>query len=220
MANEYKLNNGYIFIDPVGFEKREMDLEYLYEYWKAESNWIVVDLGSCYGAFALTYSPLVDKIYAVEPTPETCEILKSNLDRNGVTNVIICPYAITDKNKVAVMNRCKGGQCNTFYTYDHGGSQDFEKINTFEVSCMTMDKFCEENNITRIDLLKCDIEGSEGNMLRGMTKVLPKRIAIAHYHHNTTSKAETSDELRVMLEAKGYLYIKSNWHTAFYKLKE
>jgi hypothetical protein len=43
----------------------------------------------------------------------------------------------------------------------------------------------EENNISRIDFIKSDIEGAERDMLRGATKVLQKfapKLAICTYH--------------------------------------
>jgi hypothetical protein len=58
-----------------------------------------------------------------------------------------------------------------------------EKKSTIEVT--TIDVFVEENNLTRVDFIKADIEGYERYMLEGAKETLKKfapKLAICTYH--------------------------------------
>ncbi|MDR0764457.1 MAG: FkbM family methyltransferase [Synergistaceae bacterium] len=53
------------------------------------------------------------------------------------------------------------------------------------VEVTTIDDFVRENNITRVDFIKADIEGFERNMLKGAEFVLSHfgpKLAICTYH--------------------------------------
>lgn len=54
-----------------------------------------------------------------------------------------------------------------------------------EISLTTLDDFVKENNITKIDFIKADIEGAERLMLSGATnvlKTLKPKLSICTYH--------------------------------------
>jgi FkbM family methyltransferase len=42
-----------------------------------------------------------------------------------------------------------------------------------KVNCTTVDSFCQQNNIKQIDLILCDIQGAEKDMILGAKKMLP-----------------------------------------------
>lgn len=53
------------------------------------------------------------------------------------------------------------------------------------IAITTLDKFVEEEKLTRVDFIKADIEGAERDMLRGATnvlKTLAPKLAICTYH--------------------------------------
>jgi FkbM family methyltransferase len=54
-----------------------------------------------------------------------------------------------------------------------------------KISVTSLDQFVEENNLSKIDFIKADIEGAERDMLRGATHVLKTfapKLAICTYH--------------------------------------
>jgi len=51
----------------------------------------------------------------------------------------------------------------------------FLKFNTKElVECITLDDFCKEKNIEHIDFIFADIQGAEGEMIKGGKEMMPK----------------------------------------------
>jgi len=53
------------------------------------------------------------------------------------------------------------------------------------ISITTIDKFVEDNKLSRVDFIKADIEGAERYMLQGATNVLKTfapKLAICTYH--------------------------------------
>jgi len=72
-----------------------------------------------------------------------------------------------------------------------------------EVDVITIDKFCADNDIHRIDLLKVDVEGYEKEVLQGAERMLASH-AIRFIYAETTF---LSDDLKHMhiSELTGYL---------------
>ena len=56
-----------------------------------------------------------------------------------------------------------------------------------KANLITLDSFCEENKITKIDLIKIDVEGFECRVIEGVLKTLKK------------------------MENKPYLYVEVGW---------
>ena len=53
------------------------------------------------------------------------------------------------------------------------------------VKVTTIDSFVEKHSLTRVDFIKCDIEGAERNMLRGAKntlKTFAPKLSICTYH--------------------------------------
>lgn len=70
---------------------------------------------------------------------------------------------------------------------------------------VTWDEFIDEAKITHVDMAHVDIEGSEEELLRGMTKKLPKKMAFSIYHGGGFKACAGRRELVDMLEEKGYV---------------
>ena len=65
---------------------------------------------------------------------------------------------------------------------------------------MTADQFCSASDITRLDLVKLDVDGNELNVLRGFQASLARFrpriiIELAPYVHHTGSSVDTFNEL-------------------------
>ncbi|WP_428386638.1 FkbM family methyltransferase [Mucisphaera sp.] len=76
-----------------------------------------------------------------------------------------------------------------------------------EVPVTTLDRFCEEHDIQRIDLLKIDIEGAELQALRGARGLMQeKRIGVILFEFGQTTfdMGNTPDEFISLLDDCGY----------------
>jgi FkbM family methyltransferase len=138
---------------------REVFREYLYDWYNpVKSGDIVLDIGANVGAF--TYS-ILDKnpthVYCLEPSKACFEVLKKNTEFS---------------NKVTLFNKALGKKTDNLTHADAFPKQkrffaDEESIRVFEgesqteCSVISLLDFVKENDITHIDFMKFDCEGSE-----------------------------------------------------------
>jgi FkbM family methyltransferase len=98
------------------------------------------------------------------------------------------------------------------------GGQEIIKIN---VPSLTIDKYCENNNIDIIDFIKIDVEGAEKMVFEGAIEMLSKkaiRCGVFEVGKETYKDANTSEtEVCAILEKFGYkLYKKLPRNYVFY----
>lgn len=131
---------------------------------------VVLDVGAHIGMFTCLAGLVVGnggKVYAFEPLKEFAEIIKKNVELNGLNNVVIVKKALGDQERLASMN-------GILVTNDEG-----------DVQVTTLDRFVQENGVDRVDFLKMDVEGYERKVLLGGLESLRKfkpRMGICIYH--------------------------------------
>ena len=141
----------------------------------------VVDVGANIGDFAMQTARLCPQgtIYAIEPVPEQCEMIKAQIKLNSVSNVQVIPLAVGSEN----------GEIELFVS----GSQSSMYWGTggrTRVQVTTLDRIMEQHPIQRIDLLKMDCEGAEWDIFPLSARVLPAVSQICMEYHNGKRTAE------------------------------
>ena len=72
-----------------------------------------------------------------------------------------------------------------------------------EVDSITLDKFCEENKIKHIDILKIDVDGSELEVLQGGDEILNKvKVALVEVNDTKSKFKEKFIQVKNLLEEK------------------
>jgi len=124
------------------------------------------------------------KIYAFDPNPEVIRLFKS----------VFKEYPNIELNELALSN---SEGILEFYDYgDMNGCNslsardvDFYKSiepEIYNVKVGTLDKWCQKNNIKKINFLKIDAEGSDLNILEGSIKMLrDQKIEIIMFEYST-----------------------------------
>lgn len=124
----------------------------------------IFDIGANIGWYSLNFAqlPKVRRIYAFEPIPYTYNYLKKNLQINNIRNVSAFNFAFSDTT----------GEKMFYWTRDETGSasmtniQERQKINKIKCKVTTVDKFMK-NRRHGLDLIKCDVEGTELFVFKG-----------------------------------------------------
>lgn len=122
---------------------------------------VIIDLGAGIGTETLYFSEHVGetgKVHSIEASPDSFHKLDLLTRKNKFINTSNYHCAITNYNGKIWIEETENfieNQVNT----DRKG---------LEVNCFTLDRFVEDNDIKRIDLLKVNIEGAEQQMLEGM----------------------------------------------------
>ena len=176
--------------------------------YQLDSNSIVVDAGGFEGKWAYDICEKYDPtIYVLEPIKEFFDKIKLKLELNS--KVTILNYAISNNT------------CDATMSVDGWGSTLFDsEANLLEnVKCLDVKEFLELYNITQIDLLKLNIEGSEYDVLEKLIELnfVPKIKNIQiQYHSYFASSIERRDAISEKLSAThnrtwNYEWIMENW---------
>ena len=132
----------------------------------------VIDAGCHVGYYSLLAARQVGPtgtVYAFEPEPGNHELLLRNIDLNGYTNIVPVKKALS--NEVGWRTLFLTGLDNGRHsTYHHG----LPERGSVEVESTTIDAFLEKQGWPKIDLVKADVEGSERDLLEGMSQLMGK----------------------------------------------
>lgn len=137
---------------------------------RARSSRVILDVGANVGVYSLLAAAANPDaaIYAFEPTLEVFDTLRRNVAANGFTNIFLHQKGVARTTGEAFLHHCGGiDGANEGMNYVSDEPSDAEKILT-----TSLDDFCGQNGIERIDLMKIDVEGGEFDVLRGAESLL------------------------------------------------
>lgn len=161
----------------------------------------VVDIGANIGYYSLLASDLVGvngKVYAIEPEQQNFTTLRKNIDLNLRDNIIPLKLAVSDIKSKGMLN----------ISDTEGGAHSLincrEYKHAVEVDLDTLDNlFASEN----IDVIKCDTEGNEINVLNGAWQLIERcfpLLIIEFWADGIVASGHTAIELWMMLNDLGY----------------
>jgi FkbM family methyltransferase len=121
---------------------------------------IFIDVGANFGAFVIPLAKLAQntRFFAFEPNPMTAGALRANIRLNGVANVTAIEAAISDADGEVTFSDTNDPATNRILEADDHG---------LTVVARSLDSFCHEYALERIDFLKIDVEGAELDVLHG-----------------------------------------------------
>jgi FkbM family methyltransferase len=147
--------------------------KYIKEKLENEIELIIFDVGANVGNYSKMLSDLFTlktKIFAFEPSAKTYNLLLSTIV--DCKNVYPNNFGFSDiETKQTLFTDVEGSYLASVYqrNLDHFG---INMSKTEEIKLRTIDAFCAENNIDRINFLKLDIEGHELSALRGTKQMI------------------------------------------------
>ena len=135
---------------------------------------VFLDIGANIGWYTLLAARLVGetgKVFAFEPEPANFALLQRNVALNGYHNVELVQKAVSDRNQTMTLYLCASDKgSHALYESSHDGQ-------SVEVEALRLDDYFSAY-AGRIDLIKMDIEGSEGHAVKGMTALLANNPAV------------------------------------------
>lgn len=141
---------------------------------------VVIDIGANIGYYTLIAARTVGgngKVFAFEPDHTNYALLKRNIEINRYKNVIPIKKAVSNANTSAKFflreDSTVSSLLNDFDKYPSTGSTEVETI--------ILDDFFKdkESIISKIKLIKMDIEGAEMLALLGMSQIIEKNEKLA-----------------------------------------
>jgi FkbM family methyltransferase len=132
---------------------------------------VFLDVGANIGYYSLVASQLVGPgvVHAIEPIPENCAALAETIDRNRISNIVICPMAAGDSHGITrlYVGRERLGNSGWASIVPSARRQD-----VVEVETVTIDEYVADRGIDQVRLVKIDVEGAEPLVISGMTKLM------------------------------------------------
>lgn len=135
-----------------------------------------IDVGAHLGWLSLHFLNRVGPtghVHSFEPVPELFQRLSEafRAAKGLGYHVIANPIALGERNETATMS--VGNQVNPgFNTLINNFSRDGLRDRFIQVSIRPLDEYLDEKRIHHVKLLKIDVEGAEGYVLRGARKHL------------------------------------------------
>ncbi|WP_409366442.1 FkbM family methyltransferase [Metallosphaera sp. D4-4] len=123
-----------------------------YDFLHVRKDDVVLDAGAFVGDYTLKIAKHVKEVIAVEPIPSAFEILKSNIERNNLKNIMLVNKALYDSKAVVTMKN------------EGVGSSVGE--GEIKVETVSIDELVNEVG-GKITVMKMDIEGAEGKAIYG-----------------------------------------------------
>ena len=183
-------------------------LHYFANQYKPKTGDIVIDLGAGLGEEMIVLAGWVGdqgRVYSIEATPRIAEALILAKEANHLKNVVVSNLAIGNKNETVKIADEFGYVGNTIHSVIES------KGNTFKVPGLTLDDFFRDQQISKVDLLKVNIEGAEQFMIMGMDNAVSKieNIAISchdfrHTFNNESEYYKTLDKVKSFFDSKGF----------------
>jgi FkbM family methyltransferase len=136
----------------------------------------VIDVGANLGYYSLLAARLVGptgRVIALEPNSENCRLLLSSLRRSGLGNVQVLPVAADTETGWAYYSTHVGS---------NGGLIDDEDlltrpgvvVPTFRLEDLVAGPVGLLKGAGPVGLLKMDVEGAEGRVVRGATRLIER----------------------------------------------
>jgi len=134
---------------------------------------VAIDGGAYHGEWASYYLQhfASAKVYMFEPFPASQAVLKETLGTNPRAHLIPAALGQQCERRTLYVNQLAA--TNSLFQTSSGAGEKHPDPNwmkpagTEEIDVTTLDRFCESQNIARVNILKLDVQGAELLALKG-----------------------------------------------------
>ncbi|MEU1804904.1 FkbM family methyltransferase [Streptomyces sp. NPDC019937] len=161
-----------------------------------------VDVGANIGYYSALASRLVGPggtVVAVEASPTFHQLLLRHARRNGSTNIRALNAAVSDREELLtfVLASSRNMGANSIVPYD-GPAES-----TFDIAARPLPDLLTEEEIARARVIKIDVEGAEGGVVRGLVPMLGRLRPDAELTIEVTPErmADLGESVEELLEA-------------------
>jgi FkbM family methyltransferase len=160
----------------------------------------ILDVGANRGDFALAAAAIKpnSKIISFEPNPNIVTILEEDIARNLISNVEVRPYGLSDRNDTLSL----------YVPYDNSGAASFGGAEN-DAYVVDARVFVGDEVLADVspELIKIDVEGFEGRVVKGLEKLIEraKPIIITEFCPVTLGRCGSSrEEFMSYMQSLGY----------------
>lgn len=169
---------------------------------------VFVDVGANIGYYSLLASRLVGEegaVVALEASPDFHRVLLKQVAINGCGNVRAVNAAISDREEMLTFILASSHNMGANSIVPYAGKAE----STFEVAAQPLSDVLTPDEIARARVIKVDVEGAEGAVVRGLVPLLDRlrpdvELAIEVTPQRMLELGDSADELLDALQASGF----------------
>ncbi len=157
----------------------------------------VIDIGANVGEFSISAADMGATVHAIEGDP----LVFRCLSRNCATNERITPYRHVlwnDDTQVTFYSEPTDANSSVIEPTEGG------KVTPITVNAVRLDTWAKQAGVENVQLIKCDAEGAEPEVIKGAEEVLRRTKFCAFDTGDERMGEETSDECEGLLSALGF----------------
>jgi len=180
---------------------------------------IVFDIGANDGTYTeLLHSKFSnnDIIYCFEPSKYSFEQLEKRCSDFKNTTLLNFGLGSKEEKRLLYYDLEGSGWASVFAREDTGFNHHLNQSE--EINIITLDEFCKERKIEKIDFLKADVEGFELEIFKGSLQMLPhiKFIQFEFSFANYNSRTYLYEFFQILSDFKIYRVLKDGIHEIKY----
>lgn len=156
-----------------------------------------IDVGANVGMYTLSLAECFEHVAAFEPHPVTRKVLELNVAINGLKNVSVSSYALSNKSGSATLED-NLNNIGAATLEGSGGSNNTYSVETKVASTAINEIFNDQS----ISLIKIDVEGHELKVIEGLREILMSQKPVIAFEANDPRQAK---ELLPLLNELGYV---------------
>jgi FkbM family methyltransferase len=165
---------------------------------------VFIDVGANVGLYSVTLARRIPNVsvHAFEPVSETRTMLERNLVKNGVADQVqVWPAAVSDQPGTCMVTTTQDVQNHVL-----APGTDATEAGVERVQMVTLDEFMSDK-ASSVDLIKCDVEGSELAVFRGARGILQRdrpHLVVELQEGWAARYGHTVNDVVAFLEGIGY----------------
>ena len=161
----------------------------------------VLDVGAFIGTHSLAFSKFVEstgQVYSFEPRKEIYAVLSENLSLNGCDNVTALNMGLDREQKTLDLQSMDVNELVNFGGLALDSDYCTADSVTYQIDISTIDSL----GIKKIDIIKIDVEGMEGDVLNGAIETIARDRPIIFCECNSLN---SGDEVLIFCQTQRFI---------------
>ncbi len=179
---------------------------------KKRGGGVIIDVGANIGLYSLFFSKgMGARVISFEPVPQIFWKLQENIALNN-SPIVAEQVALGETNGMVdlwIPSDLKLNSGHSTITKDKSHLKDDSRSISIKVPVTTIDSYCEKNNLGAISLIKLDVEGAEGTVLRGARETIRKYSPVVFFEVTQFNQGDFEKTL------EDFLYLLPNYEIYF-----
>lgn len=153
---------------------------------KINDDSIFMDVGANIGIYTCRLSSRFPVVFAFEPHPITADLLEFNLNSNGINNVKLHRYALSDEYKdIFLIDQSKQNRGASSISE---GEQVKENQRCYSIKAKTGDGVLTSKELDKVGFMKIDVEGHEASVIKGCQDIILQSKPVIAFEANNLDK--------------------------------